>query len=327
MKSHFLLLILISLVLQNCNVVTSNTLQNENIESDLKKEIEELDKKVLEAITTNNTTILKELMSDTLKQKAENLDQLIEQISGAVKNPEYYVLDQYYIKNSAIGITNTLTSGTNDQNDYTIQYQALNEEMFVSLVISENNSEKFLIMNIYGKYPEGWRLNILQFGQYTIEGKSAPEIYAQAKLKYDKGYFIDAFLEMTLGSQVLNPAKFWKYKKEDEIKEFIEMSNAKVKNEYIFPLTLQELDTKPRVVNIFLQQITEGYFPMIEYLTEIDLSDTSETKLENDRIHNIIGDVFNGIDKNKKYLLYKAYNDLPNGKTAVPTYGFVQAME
>jgi hypothetical protein len=43
-------------------------------------------------------------------------------------------------------------------------------------------------------------------------------------------------------------------------------------------------------------------------------------------IHQSIGHIFKGIDKDKRYLYYKAYNEMPNGTTPVPTYGFVKKL-
>jgi hypothetical protein len=65
---------------------------------------------------------------------------------------------------------------------------------------------------------------------------------------------------------------------------------------------------------------------MVEYLTSIDLNDTVRTKVENELIHQSIGHIFKGIDKDKRYLYYKAYNEMPNGTTPVPTYGFVKKL-
>ncbi len=73
--------------------------------------------------------------------------------------------------------------------------------------------------------------------------------------------------------------------------------------------------------------MNEGYFPMIEYLTKIDLKDTIQTRIENDGIHKIIGDKFKGIEKDKNYIFYKAFSRMLDGKTEVPTYGFVKKLK
>ena len=329
MKIQTITIILSIILIQSCKLGTTGTTMNENISANLKAEINELDKKVLKAITENNVDDLKSLMSSKLLEKnGSEIEQLIEQVSGIIESSEYKVIDQYFARNSTSGLGNTVMSGISGINDYIIQYQALNDEMFLSLILPENGNDEFLITNIYGKYPEGWRLNILQFGQYTVNGKTAPQLYQQAKIEYEKGYLIDAVNNMFLSSRVTNPAnKFWKYQKEDEFREFYDKVLKEVSENYNFPMTISEVKSEPQVLNIFPLGMNEGYFPMIEYLTKIDLKDTIQTKIENDAIHKIIGDKFKGIDKDKNYIFYKAFSRMPDGKTEVPTYGFVKKLK
>ncbi|UBM58600.1 hypothetical protein LAG90_17510 [Marinilongibacter aquaticus] len=329
MKNLILFTILTTLGLQSCNVGSTGTWKDENIQQSLKNEIEKLDKKVLEAVTTNNTDLLKSVMSDKLLEKSgDNLDQLIEQASTVITSPEYEVLNQFQAKNSNTGIGNTILSGVSGLNDYIIHYQALNEEMFISTLIPKGKLDEFVVTNIYGKYTDGWKLNILQFGQYKINGKTAPELYSEAKTEYENGYLVDAANNMFLSSRVANPANnFWQYQKEDEMKEFHEKVMSEINSMYKFPMPLESIDSKPQILAIYPQGTADGYFPMIEYLTHLDLKDTVQTKAEYEKIHSEIVKTFNGIEKDKDYIFYKAFSEMPDGKKTVPTYGFVKELK
>ncbi|MFO7703045.1 MAG: hypothetical protein R6V37_08690, partial [Psychroflexus maritimus] len=240
---------------------------------------------------------MKTVMSDNLLEKSvDDIDQLIERVGSVILNADYRILNQFYVKNSTTGAENTVKSGVGKLNDYIINYQAPTEEMFISIIISKNVSDEIVLINIYGKYPDGWKLNILQYGQYKVNGQTAPELYSKAKEKFEKGYLIDAAHYIFLCSKVVNPArKVWQYQKENEILSLLEEIRTSISNEYIFPLTLDEIDSKPQILAIYPQRIQEGYFPMIEYVTNIDLKDTVRTKAENDKIHNVIGHTFRGI--------------------------------
>ncbi|WP_425637817.1 hypothetical protein ACPUEN_00120 [Algoriphagus yeomjeoni] len=329
MKNLILLAILAAFGLQSCNVGTTGTWKDENIEQSLKNEIGTLDKKVMEAITTKNTDLLKSIMSDKLLEKSgDNIDQLIEQASSVITTTDYKVLNQFQAKNSTTGIGNTIISGVSGLNDYLIHYQALNEAMFISLLIPKSGLDEFILTNIYGKYPEGWKLNILQFGQYKVNGQTAPELYSEAKSEYENGYLMDAANSLFLSSRVANPAnKFWQYQKEDEMKEFYDKVMTEINSKYKFPMTLEEIDSKPKILTIYPQGTADGYFPMIEYLTNLDLKDTVQTKAEYEKIHSEITNTFNGIEKDKDYIFYKAFSEMPDGKTPVPTYGFVKELK
>jgi len=151
MKNLFILIIFIAFGLQSCNVGTTGTWKDENIQKSLKNEIKTLDKKVIEAITTKNVDLLKSIMSDKLLEKSGNdINQLIEQAGNVITTTDYKTLNQFQAKNSTTGIGNTIISGVSGQNDYIIHYQALNKEMFISLIIPKNGLDEFIVTNIYG---------------------------------------------------------------------------------------------------------------------------------------------------------------------------------
>jgi hypothetical protein len=200
--------------------------------------------------------------------------------------------------------------------------------MFISLLIQKNGLDEFIVTNIYGKYPEGWKLNIIQFGQYKVNGQTAPELYSKAKAEYENGYLIDAANNMFLSSIAANPTNnFWQYQEENEMKKFYEKVITEINSEYKFPMTIETIGSKPQILSIYPQRTVEGYFTMIEYLTSFDLKDTIQTKAEYEKIHSEIVKIFNGIEKDKDYIFYRAFSEMPDGKTPVPTYGFVKELK
>jgi len=329
MKYSILFLIPIIIFFESCKIGTNETLKDERINQNLKTEIEKLDKEILKAVSTNDTELLKTIMSEQLIEESKgNLNQIIEHAGEIITSSEYQILNQFYVKNSTEGINNTIQSFDGKLNDYIIQYKALNKDIFVSLLIPKGeSSEDFVITNIYGKYSEGWKLNIIQFGRYKVEGETAPELYMRAKDEYSKGNLIDAANIIYVSSQIAKPSGvYWTYKLENERKDFEEKIIKEANEKYSFPLTIQEVETKPQILTIYPKATEEGFFPMIEYLTKIDLKDTIATKSENDQIHNIIGKTFKGIDKNKKYIFYRAFSEISETKP-ISSYGFVKTIE
>lgn len=320
-----LLFILTVLTLQSCNVGTSGTWKNDNIDKEKKEQIKVLNNKLFKAITNNDVAGVKALMSDKLLEKSgSDLDKLINQVSSSFKSDSYRILDEYNVHNSTTGIGNTLPSGISGDNDYVINYQALNKEMYVSLLLPTGLDNELLITVIYGNYDNQWKINILQFGQYSLFKKTAPDYYKLAKESYDKSYLIDAVNYAGLSKQCLRPANdFFQFKKEKDINEFYDKVMKEVNTKFTFPLTLDNVDTKPKVFRIFPEMINEGFFPMVYYLSDINLKDTTALKIENEKVKQEVGRLFTGIDKDKKFVFYWAFNELPDGKKLVEHYGFI----
>lgn len=329
MTHRSLPIILVFLILQSCNLGTSGTWKNENIELEKREEIKLLNDKLLKSIINNDISGVKALMSDKLLENAgNNIDKLITNISTSFKADSYKILDQYNVHNSTTGINNTLTSGTSENNDYTIDYLALNKEMYVSLLLPNGLDSKLLITVIYGNYDDQWKINILHFGQYSLLNKTAPDYYNLAKESYNKSYLIDAVNYISLSKQCLRPAnEVFKYKDEKEINDFYDKTINEANSKFTFPITITNIDTKPKIFRIFPQMTSEGYFPMVYYLSSINLHNKEALKIENDKVKKEVGALFRGIDKNKKNVIYWVFNEMPDGKKLVEHYGFIDKIK
>jgi len=63
--------------------------------------------------------------------------------------------------------------------------------MYLSFFIPRTGDNKYMISVIYAKYDYGWKISKLDLAPYTINGKTAPELYNLAKEKSGKNYLID----------------------------------------------------------------------------------------------------------------------------------------
>ncbi|WP_281232416.1 hypothetical protein [Flavobacterium gelatinilyticum] len=99
MKYKKVVLVLIILILQSCNVGTTGSWKNENIEKEKREEISHLNDKLFKAVQSNNITDVKSLMSDKLlKQAGSEADKIITDISNFVKADNYKILDEIQLK-------------------------------------------------------------------------------------------------------------------------------------------------------------------------------------------------------------------------------------
>jgi len=323
-----LLIIVTTIVFQSCNFGSSGTQKNESIEASKIQEIKVLNDKLFKAIMSNDIPGVKALLSDKLLTIVNSdLDKLVGTMSNNYPSKSYTILDQYYVSNTAVDIPNTLISGVSGDNDYIINYKALNKEMFTVLLMPTTTHNDALITVIYGKYGNEWKINILQFGQYTLLKKTAPDYFKLAQESYKKGYLIDAVNYITVAKQCLNPAgESFKYQKEQEISNFYDKVLGEAKAKFILPFTLDNIESKPKVFRIFPQMTKDGFMPEICYVSNIKLADTVALKAENEKVKIEVAKTFYGIDKGKTKVFYGAYNEMPDGKKEVMQYRFIEVM-
>lgn len=322
------LFVLIVFVIQSCKIGTHKYYGNDNIDSDITEQIHSLNEQIIESVLTNNSGLLKKMMSSKLIEKNSfDIDTLLQQVNTIIKERKYKTVDEYHMKSSETEMNFTIVSESSLDHGYKILYQAVNEENFISLILPESKIDNFIIAIFYGKYNEKWKLNGLKLGQYIINGKTATEHFKQAQSEYDKGYLVDAISSMGLASKCLKPFPFWEYNQSKEIIDFRERLANEVNDKYSLPMVLNEIKSAPEIYNIMPFGMNEGYFPMVKYVSGIDVKDTIALKQENQQIQKVIGQIFTGIDKEKSMVFYKAVNELPNGLKPVPSYGFIQKIK
>lgn len=322
--------VLLCVLFTGCHFGTSGSWVNDHIDADVKADMGKINKQLFKAIMADDKEGVKKLLSPILLEKAEkSIDTIVDGVSKNFNVTDYDVVDEYYTKNTATNINNTLISMKGNSNDYIINYLALNREMYVSLLAPKTPNVGILILAIYGKYDNGWKLNILQVNEYKVLDKTAVDYYNDALKNYNKGYLIDAANLMFIASKISAPgAVYFKYKKDDEMKSFYQKVIQEANTKYNFPVTIQQIKTKPQVFGIEPQLLTnnepKGFFPIIRYKSAISVADTIALKAENKEIQKVIGDVFKGIDQNRPVIIYQAYNQIPDGKTEVKRFGMIQ---
>ncbi len=315
------------LIFQSCNLSTSKFEKDQSIDAATRQEIKTLNDRLFQGITKNDLTKVQSLMSPGLLEKFGNDSNKLISLISSKEIENYKILDEYFVQASASKINIILPSGNTDDNDYIFTFQSPNKDSYVSILLLNSFGNQFLLVAAYGKYQNEWKLNILKFGQYSFFGKTASDYYQMAQESYKKSYLIDAVNNISLSSVLLQPAgPYLQFVKEKQIKEFGDSLLQEANAKYQFPMTLSNIDTKPQVFRIFPQVIKEGFFPMVYYHTDINLNDTLALKLENLKIRKEVDSIFTGIDKEKKFIFYWGFNEMPDGQKEVEHYGFVDSL-
>ncbi|MBE8724345.1 hypothetical protein [Flavobacterium hungaricum] len=318
------------LFLQSCNIGTSGTWKNDTIENEKRDQIKALNDQFFKALMTNNVKEVKTLLSDKLLEKGGNeIDKLIGDIYTTYKADSYRILDEYNVENTTTNVGNTIPSGISKDNDYVINYLALNKDMYVSLLIPNGHQNELLITLIYGKYGDEWKINIFHVGQYSFSKKTAPDFHKLAQESYKKSYLIDAINYSSMAKKCLRPGdEIFKYQKENDINTLYDKLMAEANAKYTFPLTLENVNTKPVLYSIQPQMIIDqGYSPMVWYISKISVQDTTALKVENEKVKTEVNNLFAGINKDKKYVFYRISNEIPDGKKLVRHFGIIDKLK
>lgn len=327
-KLHLLKLLsflLFVAVLSSCKQEQpAGTYKNEAIKASKREEFHQLNDQLFNLLKAGKPEEAKDMMSKELLED-NMINRTMEIITNESKSGLYRVLDEYYLVDKADEPGKLVINANATGDDaYTLKYnQSSTKENYVAfLVVPKDAANKWLITAIYGKYNYGWKLNKFDIARYAINGKNAPELYKLAKEKYTKGYWADAANDMTFAQKCFRPSGQWQYAKETEMNQFLYKALQQAYSKYTFPLTIAQVPTKPKIFRVSTEDNAEGNFPVISYVTSINMKDTIALKKENEAVKKVIGKVISGIDKDKKYVLYAAFNGVPKGRKKVQQYSF-----
>ena len=307
--SQVLGLLLIIITLQSCEPTQPGSWKNEQISSPDK--FHQLNTELLKQLKLSDEKELENIMSRDFIN-VPNRNRQIELVSNRVKANDYSLLDEYYVVNRYIS-GDTISSGDKGPKGYSLTYQGATHEMYFAFFVPKNKAvpNQDMIAAVYCKYDYGWKLSQLDASGYKVNGKTAPELYDQARECYNKGFLIDALNISSSAIDCSRPSDLWKYNGELEMSDFYNKVLREAYGTYKFPIAIKQVSTHPYIFRIFNQTTPEGVFPMIYYVSSIKLQDTTALKLENENIKTVIGQTLPGINQDKKYVLYSAFNERP----------------
>jgi len=322
LKTLFFILITAA-ALQSCHKPAApGTYQNEQIPADQRKDFHAINDQLLQDLKANKPKDLDGIMSKEMLDDHNRFRQ-IELVSNRLKEGEYSVLDEYYIVHKA---TDTGMQKLNVANKGIYTYEINTPEQYIVFFRPKSIPNQYLVTAEFCKLSYGWKLIKLDLGLYTINGKTAPELFKLAQNRYNNKCLAMATAIALQAGQCAGPALTWEYpdtKAMDDLSsKAIEESNKK----YEFPYTISQVGTRPRIFRIFSKKTPQGYFPQIYYISEQKLADTNAIKKENLNIQKVIAKVIPGIDQDNKMIYYSAFKNMPYGSGTFEHFDMIQKL-
>jgi len=300
--------------------------KNEAIDPKVKATMTALNGEIYAIMCENNYEKLTQLFSDTLMNQLgpDFAKKFMPNMQQVMKGHNYRVFDEFYIKCPKAKDTITLASGKGDS-AYTIKFASPAPQTYFAMLVAGDTTDEVMLTLVYTNINGKWKVSNLYGENYSLRSKNAVEQYYYAMGQQKNGYLLDAACTMALAKNCIAPGgRTFQYKKTAEITHFSDSITKETDEKYMFPYTMNEIKSKPEIVNVHYQILAGSFVPIVIYKSTINVADTVSLKKENDIIQKGIGKQFYGIDLLNKTILYRAYNELPNGNNDPRYYGYVQ---
>lgn len=329
MKFFATLLILFASVFMSCNTIVTGIRKNENINPEVRSEIKKLDELVMQKIFAADSTGLIGLCSEKmLAVSRKDIGLLIRTLNQQIHKNNFTAFNNYHSVNAVPNGTVFIPVDLSSAGGYTLRYTSATKESCLSqYLVSDSISSDFMLTIFYTQGKDKWEISLIQFYLYRICGKTAPELLADAKSSYANNNLVDAVNYATLMQYIARPGKdAWIYEHEEDMKTFYNTVAKEASERFDFPLTLTGLKTAPVIHRFYPQPTRNGISTLIPYQTVVPLADTIALKEEFNAIRKETPLIFDGLIRDKEYVYYKAFNEMPDGKKEVPAFVFIDTI-
>ena len=321
-------LVCVLLFSQSCISGTgkNNVTQNDKIAPQVKATVDALNSEVYNIMCENNFEKLSQMFTDTLQSMLgpDFAGKFMPNMQRVMKDKKYRIYDEFHITHARPHDTVTLSSGTGD-NAYTLIIKPYAPESFVAMLIAGDSLNEVMLTLTYINVKDKWKITGLYGENYSLHRKNAIEQYHAAEALQKSSYLTDAVATMGMAKNCMAPGgRTFQYKKQTEINTFVDTLIKQTDNKYTLPYTFNEMKTKPKILDIQYQIFNGDFAPLIVYQSSVNVADTVALKKENDDLQKNTGKLFYGIDKVNKTILYRVYNELPNGQNNPRYYGYIE---
>lgn len=284
---------------------------NDKINNYLLKQINDINNNIVNNIANNKAHKMcdllpvekKEVFCEPLLKTSQNIAQLLSKY-------DFKKTNDYHVKYSGKGKKTFSLPSTNHQ-IYYIQGGFLKHgEKYIITMESSGNLTDYIIIIIYEKYNNIWKLNTIQVQNTSYGGKNIEDWYNNSYILYNNGHYYLAYLNILMTRKIVN-SLFIRYNIENKIAELYEKCQNEY-NKYKFPLHIKS-NSNPVIIDIIPQFIKNEMYPLIKYVTKFDLKNGEIIEHEVHEMLPYINELFPGLSSYGRYLIFRAYNEIPTG--------------
>jgi hypothetical protein len=307
------------IIFQSCHrQAAPGTYANEQIPASEASNFHDLNKMLFDGLKVNDKKQLLNIFSKEMIDNTSNLKD-IEVISNHMHDGEFTVQEEYYVVSTKRG-KDTIRVTNKGVNNHKIGYTIDAPETYMAFFSQKSIANGQLVSVTYQKLDYGWKVTDLEIEPYTMNGKTAPELYEFAKDEYAKHYLFDAANVMGEARSCVQPSLNWLYPDNKAMEEFYGKVLGDANHQFGFPYAVGSVSTMPKIISVQTFKNNEGVFPQIYYQSQIKLSNTAGLLKENLQVRKALSKLMPGIDKDKKYVFYAVFNKMPSAYESVDRY-------
>jgi len=317
--------VLFCLVLQSCGPSKPGFYKTDDMGFMQKRTLHGLNNELLIALKNDVKDAQEKLMSQEYIDDRVNRMKVTAEATQRMHWGDYELHNEYLVIHAADTGSTIIKERGLGINNFNLQVPVRTKEMYIAQ-FNTKSPESWMITATYSKLEYGWKIDALEISPYAENGKTAPELFAQAKELLNKGSYLDANNAMACASNCMQPSAYMNYVNQKDIMDFVSVAGEAISSHAPLPIVLNQVASTPKIWRVTIERNKEGAFPNINYISKTNLLDTMALKKENLEVQKVMPNVMAGIEKDKKYIYYTIYNESAKGVPITDHYDLRQKL-
>ena len=324
---RILFTIYLSLSIISCQLNKNITYINDNIDIEVRKEIENLNNIVFNEANNESAGQIDNLLHSKFRE-LDNYRSTIKSIMNFLKTPNILpsisIYNEFYSISPGTGERQVHFFSFTDDN-YFVSLTAWTPEIYVSLFETKDLEHDALISLVYEKDNGDWKIRNFHIGDRRILGRTYQQWIEEAKIDFENRRELTAYFKIRAAKAMLKPAPFIEYVLDDKSKSFIDNLTNNILSSKKFLIAFNEISSKPEIysVNHRYIQNTKEVLPVFVYKTKYALSEESLMQNEVDQMVSQLKIDFPGIEKQFSGLIFTATKEVPQNDDGVDYFNLI----
>ncbi|MCB9046971.1 MAG: hypothetical protein H6550_12635 [Chitinophagales bacterium] len=311
-----LLLLLITMTFVGCNVDNIEITLNDKINQDVRSEIDELTKKIINSLQSDNWAGISKFSSTSLKGNISSgegkfEDRLFENYGAIFKMLEAHVTHgkpgmpvQFKEAINSFGYT------------YYLRPQSQNTYVCLMTIPDKSGKGRVLVSMVFEATNNGnWELNIFNLEYILFKGMLGPDIFKLANAKLNEDSLMQAYLYMQAGKILLDPSNgALMYDVIPDFNDFMQIVTKRMEAKYTLPKQVMASPNNTSIVGLKATISQGNIYPVVSCITDIPITNSGLLEQENDLLNEEIEKLFPGLTCLSDSVFYVWANDTNSKK-------------
>ena len=205
----------------------------------------------------------------------------------------------------------------NHDTKYKFNFKSIGGDCYVSLctIPSDVVGFKYLLTTQFRRENNEWKLASFYVGNYSYHDLVAKEYLDAAKTKLDDGDTLSAKLISQIVAALARPCSDnLRYVYDYPESEVIKSINYAYRKKYLFPISLNDITSKPEIVSFRLEVLRNKLYPCVFYKYHVSFDDSIALKNEYREVAMISTRMFPSLKKFTKATYYCPVSDFLDDK-------------